>query len=162
MIPLSKLGVSSAKEKQFRKKGITCAEELASFFPRKYQDYREKKAVKDLRDGDICRVSGVITNVYDDTRFVITLDDGTGDIAITWFGGCYYKKALTPGSLWTFCGKVSYFRGQPQIVQPAMSAPGENRLAHIHPFYSKIQGMSDKYLTEKIDASLSVMAAGSV
>ena len=75
MIPLSKLGVSSAKEKQFRKKGITCAEELASFFPRKYQDYREKKAVKDLRDGDICRVSGVITNVYDDTRFVITLDD---------------------------------------------------------------------------------------
>ena len=162
MIPLSKLGVSSAKEKQFRKKGITCAEELASFFPRKYQDYREKKAVKDLRDGDICRVSGVITNVYDDTRFVITLDDGTGDIAIKWFGGCYYKKTLTPGSLWTFCGKVSYFRGQPQIVQPAMSAPGENRLAHIHPFYSKIQGMSDKYLTEKIDASLSVMAAGSV
>ena len=162
MIPLSKLGVSSAKEKQFQKKGITCAEELASFFPRKYQDYREKKAVKDLRDGDICRVSGVITNVYDNTRFVIILDDGTGDIAITWFGGCYYKKMLTPGSLWTFCGKVSYFRGQPQIVQPAMSAPGENRLAHIHPFYSKIQGMSDKYLTETIDASLTVLAAGSL
>lgn len=162
MIPLSKLEVSLAKEKQFQKKGITCVEELASFFPRKYQDYREKKAVKDLRDGDICRVSGVITNVCDNTRFVISLDDGTGDIAITWFGGCYYKKMLTPGSLWTFCGKVSYFRGQPQIVQPAMSAPGENRLAHIHPFYSKIQGMSDKYLAEKIDASLSVMAAGSV
>lgn len=162
MIPLSKLEVSMAKGKQFQKKGITCVEELASFFPRKYQDYREKKAVKDLRDGDICRVSGVITRIYDNDRFVITLDDGTGDIAITWFGGCYYKKALIPGSPWTFCGKVSYFRGQPQIVQPTMSAPGENQLAHIHPFYSKIQGMSDKYLTEKIDASLSVMAAGSV
>ena len=47
MIPLSKIQVSPVKEKQFEKKHITCVEELATFFPRKYQDFRTKKKIKD-------------------------------------------------------------------------------------------------------------------
>lgn len=162
MISLKKIEVTPAKEKQFQNKGITCVEDLAAFFPRKYQDFREKKAIKDLKDGDICRVSGVILNVYDGDRFSIELDDGTGIMEITWFGGCYFKKALERGTLWTFCGKAGFFRGEPNMVQPALCAVGENRLAKIHPIYSKIQGMSDKYLKQKIDASLSVVAAAAV
>ena len=46
MIPLSKIQVSPVKEKQFEKKHITCVEELATFFPRKYQDFRTKKKIK--------------------------------------------------------------------------------------------------------------------
>jgi len=162
MIPLSKLEVSPAKEKQFEKKGITCVEELAAYFPRKYQDFRERKFIKDLNDGDVCRVSGLIIGVYDGSRFVITLDDGTGTMDITWFGSCYYKNSLARGTMWTFCGKVTFFRGMPQMAQPIMHAMGEDKLSHIHSYYSKIQGMSEQYLTEKIEASLAVMAAGTV
>lgn len=162
VIPLKKIEVGPAKEKQFQSKGITCVEELATFFPRKYQDFREKKAIKDLKDGDICRVSGVILNVYDGDRFSVQLDDGTGIMEITWFGGCYFKASLERGTLWTFCGKAGSFRGQPNMVQPVLCAMGENKLAKINPVYSKIQGMSDKYLKQKVDDSLSVMAAAAV
>ena len=159
MIPLSRIDVSPAKAKQFAQKGIYSVEELSMFFPRKYQDFRVKKKIYDLREGEFCRVDGVITHVYDNTRFTVILDDGSGTMPITWFGGCYFKDALERGSLWTFCGKISFYNGQPQMVQPAFCAMGENKLARIQPFYSKIKGMSDKYLHEKIEASLSVMAA---
>lgn len=159
MIPLSRIDVSPAKEKQFVTKGIFSVEDLAAFFPRKYQDFRSKKKIKDLMDGDVCRVDGVIIRVYDNTRFSIVLDDGSGLLTVTWFGGCYFKDALERGSLWTFCGKISFWNGQPQMVQPAMSKEGENKLAHIHSYYPKIQGMSEKYLQEKIKNSLSVLAA---
>ena len=159
MIPLSKIQVSPVKEKQFEKKHITCVEELATFFPRKYQDFRTKKKIKDLMDGDVCRIDGVVTHIYDNAKFSLQLDDGSGYIYITWFGGCFFKDSFERGALWTFCGKISFYNGQPQMVQPVMVCQGENMLAHIHPCYSKITGMSDKYLSEKIRASLSVMAA---
>lgn len=162
MMPLSRLEVSPAKEKQFERKKITCVEDLAMFFPRKYQDFRKRAAIKDLRDGDVCRVSGVITRVFDRERMTVVLDDGTGDLRITWFGGCYYRDQLEPGSLWTFCGKISFFRDEPQMVQPALFARGEDQLSHIHSYYSKIPGMSEKYLMEKIDAALSVMSVNTV
>ena len=69
MIPLSKIQVSPVKEKQFEKKHITCVEELATFFPRKYQDFRTKKKIKDLMDGDVCRIDGVVTHIYDNAKF---------------------------------------------------------------------------------------------
>ena len=159
MIPLSKIQVSPAKEKQFEKKHITSVEELAAFFPRKYQDFRTKKKIKDLMDGDVCRIDGVVTRIYDNAKFSLQLDDGSGYIYISWFGGCFFKDSFERGALWTFCGKISFYNGQPQMVQPVMVCQGENKLAHIHPCYSKITGMSDKYLSEKISASLSVMAA---
>jgi len=162
MIPLSRLGVTPAKEKQFVKKKITSVEELAVFFPRKYQDFRALAAISGLRDGDVCRVSGVIVQKFDGDRVTVILDDGTGDLRVTWFGGCYFKERLEPGSFWTFCGKISFFRGEPQMMQPVLFSEGEDKLAYIHPYYSKIQGMSEKYLLEKINAALSLIASKTV
>ena len=112
MIPLSKIQVSPVKEKQFEKKHITCVEELATFFPRKYQDFRTKKKIKDLMDGDVCRIDGVVTHIYDNAKFSLQLDDGSGYIYITWFGGCFFKDSFERGALWTFCGKISFYNGQ--------------------------------------------------
>lgn len=162
MIALSTIEVTPAKAKQFQSKGINSVEELAVFFPRKYQDFRARKNIRDLREGDICRVSGVITKVYDRDRVSIELDDGTGLMQLTWFGGCYFSAKLECGSLWTFCGKVGFFRGQPNMVQPVLCAMGEDKLSIISATYPQIKGMSDKYLRGKIDASLGVMTSASV
>lgn len=161
MIPLSRIEVSPQKANQFATKGITCAEDLVLFFPRKYQDFRTKKKIADLRDGDICRVDGVITQVYDNDRISIILDDGSGLLQVTWFSGCYFRSGLERGSLWTFCGKVSLFNGRPQMVHPYLAEIGEDKLGFIRPIYSKIKGMSDQYLQSKINAGLSAVA-GSV
>ena len=161
MIPLSRLEVSPQKANQFATKGITCVEDLVQFFPRKYQDFRTKKKIADLRDGDICRVDGVITQVYDNDRISIILDDGSGLLQVTWFSGCYFHSGLERGSLWTFCGKVTLYNGRPQMVHPYLAEIGEDKLGFIRPIYSKIRGMSDQYLQSKINAGLSAVA-GSV
>lgn len=161
MIPLSRLEVSPQKANQFATKGITCVEDLVQFFPRKYQDFRTKKKIADLRDGDICRVDGVITQVYDNDRISIILDDGSGLLQVTWFSGCYFHNGLERGSLWTFCGKVTLYNGRPQMVHPYLAEIGEDKLGFIRPIYSKIRGMSDQYLQSKINAGLSAVA-GSV
>ena len=161
MIPLSRLEVSPQKANQFATKGITCVEDLVFFFPRKYQDFRTKKKIADLRDGDICRVDGVITQVYDNDRISIILDDGSGLLQVTWFSGCYFRSGLERGSLWTFCGKVTIYNGRPQMVHPYLAEIGEDKLGFIRPIYSKIKGMSDQYLQSKINAGLSAVA-GSV
>lgn len=161
MIPLTRIEVSPQKANQFATKGITCVEDLVQFFPRKYQDFRTKKKIADLRDGDICRVDGVITQVYDNDRISIILDDGSGLLQVTWFSGCYFRSGLERGSLWTFCGKVTLYNGRPQMVHPYLAEIGEDKLGFIRPIYSKIKGMSDQYLQSKIDAGLSAVA-GSV
>lgn len=158
MISLSRIGASPQKEAQFKRKHITSVEELTMFFPRKYYDFREKKAIKDLRDGDACRVSGIIHAVYPGSRrSSAILSDGTADLQLNWFGGCYFFSRLSVGTEWTFCGKVSEYYGKMQMTQPMLHAEGGDAFACIYPVYSKISGMSDKYLQEMIGKSLALV-----
>ena len=162
MLPLEAIDVSNAKAKQFERYGITCVEELVSFFPRKYEDYRARKNICDLREGDVCRISGTIqcVNSYDRTEAII--DDGTGTLKLIWFGYCYFKSELVPGSNWSFCGKITSFRGLLQMTHPKFGGKGFDALAKIYPFYKKINGMSEQYLTEKIHTGLSVLQANTI
>lgn len=158
MIALTRIDVSPQKEAQFAAKGITCVEELSLFFPRKYYDFRKRTEIKDLCDGEMVRVTGVLRSVNAYDRVTAVLTDGTGDMELTWFGGCYYYTRMAVGTEWTFCGKVSEYYGRMQMVQPLLHAEGHDAYACIYPVYSKISGMSDKYLQEKIEASLSTIA----
>jgi len=158
VIALNRIDVSPQKEAQFAAKGITCVEELSLFFPRKYYDFRERTEIKDLRDGEIVRVTGVLRSVNAYDRVTAVLTDGTGDMELTWFGRCYYYSRMAVGTEWTFCGKVSEYYGRMQMVQPMLHAEGHDAYTCIYPVYSKISGMSDKYLQEKIEASLSTIA----
>lgn len=165
MIPLSRIDVSLQKAAQFATKGITCVEELAMYFPRKYHDFRNAVKVKDLKDGDLCRVTGQIISCSERSRVEAVLHDGTGKLKITWFGGCYFAsrmeaaaRGITTGE-WSFCGKVSEYYGELVMAQPILHSETPDKLARIYPFYSKIHGMSDDYLQTKIEAALSVLSA---
>lgn len=58
MIPLSRIDVTPQKAAQFNAKGISCVEELVSFFPRKYYDFTKRTKIADLEEGAICREIG--------------------------------------------------------------------------------------------------------
>ena len=158
MIPLNRIDVSPQKAAQFNSKGIACVEDLVSFFPRKYYNFLKQTKIIDLEDGAICRVSGEIVSCAAYDRVEVVLRDATGQMKITWFGGCYFASRMTPGAKFTFCGKVSFFRGWPTMVQPMLHGEGGDNLSRIYPVYSKIKGMSADYLQEKISAGLACMA----
>ena len=158
MVPLSRIDVSPQKAAQFNSKGIACVEDLVSFFPRKYYNFLKQTKIADLVDGAICRVSGEIVSCTAYNRVEAVLRDDTGEMKITWFGGCYFASRMTPGAKFTFCGRVSFFRGWPTMVQPMLHGEGRDNLARIYPVYSKIKGMSADYLQGKISAGLACMA----
>lgn len=161
MIPLSRIDVTPQKAAQFNAKGISCVEELVSFFPRKYYDFTKRTKIADLEEGAICRVSGEIVSCTCYDRVDAVLRDETGEMKLTWFGGCYFSSRMAPGAKFSFCGKVTFFRGWPTMTQPLFHGEGSNSLAHIYPIYSKIKGMSAEYLQKKIDAGLSCLAVNS-
>ena len=107
MVPLSRIDVSPQKAAQFNSKGIACVEDLVSFFPRKYYNFLKQTKIADLVDGAICRVSGEIVSCTAYNRVEAVLRDDTGEMKITWFGGCYFASRMTPGAKFTFCGRVA-------------------------------------------------------
>ena len=161
MIPLNRIDVTPQKEAQFNRKEIRCVEDLVMFFPRKYYDFTKRVKIADLEEGAICRVSGEIVSCTCYSRTEAVLRDETGEMRLTWFGGCYFASRMVPGAKFSFCGKVSYFRGCPTMTQPMFHGEGRNDLARIFPIYSKIKGMSTEYLEGKIEAALSCLAVNS-
>lgn len=157
MIPLANIQVSKSKEAQFLSKGITCVEELARFFPRKYYDFRKLTPIGQAENGQLCRVSGRVISATNMDRATIVITDGTERLTLVWFNGCYFFPQMRVGSTWTFCGKITEYYGDKQMVQPMFHAEGADQLNQIYPVYSKIKGMSDDYLQKKIEASLSAL-----
>lgn len=161
MIPLSRIDVSEKKVLQFASKHITSVEELAAFFPRKYYDFRQQTNIRDLQDGMMVRVCGQIKSVSAGSRVEVILNDGTGNLKLVWFGGCYFYNRMTLGSTWSFCGKVSEYYGQMMMSQPLYHSESSSSLARICPIYSKITGMSDEYLQKKIYSAISLLSINS-
>lgn len=162
MISLSRIEVTPQKEKQFESKGITSVEELVSLFPRKYIDFREAVRIKDLSIGKVCRVTGKILSRQTGSMTSIVISDGTGTLKLTWFQGCYFAGNLNVGDAWSFCGKVGEYKGMIVMNQPMLHSQNPQELSRIFPFYSKIKGMSDNYLREKIASGISLLAVNDV
>ena len=159
---LSIIGVNSAKIKQFNKKGIYTVEDLLKFTPRKYFDYREPKEIKDLMPEDNCAVVGTVTKVKENSEkkyVMVNIEDKNGDtMEIIWFHEMYVARMLVVGEKYIFCGKITAikFSRKLQMGNPMFSYNIKS-LSQIFPVYSKIQGMSDKYLKEKITEGLNAV-----
>lgn len=162
MTELEKIGVTTAKYKQFAKKGITSVEQLVRFLPRKYNDY--SKVTGFLPSGEeSCIVVTVDTvrQYNNKTPLIIARckEVETGEtVSVTWFqqGYIYNRIAAMRGQKVYVVGKATYEDKYNcySITMPAVFAPDVGSARRIYPVYSKISGMSDEYLTSKIRAGL--------
>ena len=156
---LSIINVNTQKQKQFNKKGIYTVEDLLKYTPRKYFDYRTPKDIKDLVPGDNSAVIGSVVKVKENAekKYVSALiEDFNKDVLeIIWFHEMYVAKMLIVGEKYIFCGKINEnkFNHKLQMSNPLFSY-NIPKLARIFPVYSKIQGMSDDYLKDKIKEGL--------
>ncbi|MBO5550709.1 MAG: ATP-dependent DNA helicase RecG, partial [Lachnospiraceae bacterium] len=161
---LSYIGVQEKKEKQFRKKGITCVEDLIRFVPRKYYDFTSERP---LVNGEMnCLVVHCSSVKYINSRAprieaeCILSSPGAGDLVIkaVWFNQPFmYRQLRILGKKDVLlCGTVSYDPGSKtwRCVNPVIFKPALTTSFCVYPIYSKIPGMSDDYLCEKISQAL--------
>lgn len=103
--------------------GIETCGDLLRHYPRKYLHYGSGSDLSGTRDGDTISIVGDITAASTMPRgkrpiYKISVDDGRYEFGVTFFGSQYAMRVLTVGKRAMFTGKLSYYRGTPQLQHP--------------------------------------------
>lgn len=163
---LKRLGITPKKEAQFNKKGIFTVEDLLDFRPRKYNDFsRETGLLADSNETScfIFTLKSLFNSSYGSR---IPFLQAVGEeyrtkqpVRITWFHQRYLFDKFQPfiGRQFFVAGTVNWNQQYQNysVTAPALFEPMGQKAQRIYPVYSKIQGMSDDYLTEKISGAFS-------
>jgi len=117
-------GVGPARAKQLEQLGVQTAEDLLTYFPRRFDLRRQCQPIATLRgDEKAATVAGVVGETrYTPHRsrpfFECSLDDGTAWVTLKWFHGGYLQEKIKPGLTLAVSGAVSVFREAIQLTNP--------------------------------------------
>lgn len=157
---LKNIGITTAKEKQFNSKEIYTVEDLAQYMPRKYLDFRRPANVSQVVDKEICSIVVTIYDIitYPDRIAIKGRDIEGGLLFVNYFGSTYIANILTIGDTVVFCGQVNVgFNRFVSMANPISFSKNLKESCKIMPVYSKIQGMSNEYLTKSIENALNAL-----
>ena len=157
---LSYIGITEKKEKQFRAKGIESVEDLISFIPLRYNDFSRETGIV---DGDFSSMTVTCRKVnYVNKRIpfvsAICTDSEENEIHVSWFNQNYIYSQIRPftGRPVFLCGKITYNAeyGHYSCTNPPVFSVNTTSSKRIYPVYSKIRGMSEDYLSNKVAQAL--------
>lgn len=162
VMQLANLGVTPAKEKQFNKKGIFSVEDLVRFFPRAYNDCSNITGILPENAVSIIIVRINDVRLYNNGIPVIvatcTEKQSGKRVNISWFhqNYLYSRICFLRNSEVLVSGKITYNMQYDNysISSPLVFTSDIKNGARIYPVYSKINGMSDEYLSGKIAEAL--------
>ena len=100
----------------------TCGD-LLSHYPRRYLHYGSGSSIEGALEGDTVSIVGNVVsarriNTAKRPLHKVTVFDGTYSVDATFFGSRYAMNVLTEGKRVMLTGKLSSFRGQPQLQHP--------------------------------------------
>lgn len=159
-------GIGPARSRLFTKLGVRTVADLLLFAPRRYQNWANIKRISELEDGTECCVRGNVVLVTERrTRrknLVITtatIDDGTGQLEVLWFGqyrrgGSFIGKRLSNKLTVTVLGQVSWEYGKWVMKNPELRVSGENG-SPLEPIYPLTAGLSQTVVRSIIERAYS-------
>jgi len=115
-------GIGPRRLEAFKKLGIETLCDLFYFFPRRYDDRRQRHAIRDVRIGDQACIQGVVLTrkvrpLKSFQLFELIIEDETSQIAAVWFNQPYMMNVFKEGDVVLLSGKID-FRKQLQITNP--------------------------------------------
>ncbi|MBA2300823.1 MAG: ATP-dependent DNA helicase RecG [Chloroflexi bacterium] len=159
--PLARSGLAAGA--QLRRAGIRLAfytvRDLLFHLPRRYDDLREMRVIRDLYvelDGTVVSVQATVGDVRVEPGFrgriqrtIARLEDDTGSIDATWFGRRFIERRLPVGGEVVVSGKVKHFGRKLTLDNPEFqvvtSDTGEGEVLHagrIVPVYPLTAGLT--------------------
>jgi ATP-dependent DNA helicase RecG len=126
------LVVRGKRSEPLAKLGISSVQDLLQHYPRRHIDRTKLRTISELtelaRQGDLGEITVHAKVVKIDRPIRIRnskktlikgrIGDETGAIPVTWFNQDWVARALTPGTLCFFYGRLSLFRGKIQMTAP--------------------------------------------
>ena len=159
---LSAIGINPQMEKRFAEKGIDSVENLIMYLPRKYYDFSKETGI--LPETEVSSVVIKIESVKSyNKKTPLVLVRGkvasTGEaISVMFFNQDWVKNKIAPyvGRYAYAAGKISY---NPDFNNYTINSPlvfdvNVSAAKRIYPVYSKIKGVSDNYLAEKLKLAI--------
>ena len=110
-------GVGPKKAQALKKLGIENIYDLATYYPRRYEDLSSVQPIGSLKAGDTANIQGKIVAMADrNTRrglklLTVMMADDTGSIQINFFNQDYLKKKFKQGMRLFVHGKIGYAYG---------------------------------------------------
>lgn len=159
------LGIPENKITQLKKGGFESIEQLAAFYPKRYNDFRAITKIDDLtaHNNEIVSVIGEIVSVRNNSKTTVArVRDGSQKILnVVWFNQRYLIRSLSPGRIYVFCGKVVRNDNYESfsMMAPIFFSDEPTMFKRIAPVYPKIKGMSSEYLEKCITAACSFVIA---
>lgn len=117
-------GVGPGIGQTFAEMGIQTVQDLLHYLPRRYDDYTRLRSLRWLKVDEVATVIGTVT--YAESRisgggrrdFFMNVEDGTGRLAVTFFGQHFLARTLRKGAQVVLSGKVSIYRQMFQMSNP--------------------------------------------
>lgn len=156
------LGIRTQDLNKLKAKEIYTLGDLVGYKPRKYLDFRNVVAVKDIKDKEECimYLKVMSKGMGKKNTIQITCQDRYGQrIYLTIFNGhkgIYHS--LTEGQCYYFIGRTTI---NPPFKNMAVSmfSQDKEKMKRIMPIYPKINNMSDETLKKHIDVALEVISS---
>ncbi len=156
-------GVGPVRSEFFSRKNIHTVRDILYYFPRKYNDYRNLRRIRNVRVSETVTVYGRLESIRESRmrmrrgkRISAVLTDDTSAIQLVWFNSPYIKEALAKAGFGFFSGKVSQYKGLPQMTNPAFEPATEDmdpedliQAGGLVPVYPSIEGVS-QFMIRKI------------
>ncbi len=146
---------------------IETVEDLLYYFPYRYENYSNVKAIKDLQPEETVTIEATILridNIFTRNSKKITkatAQDETGQLEIVWFNQHYIKNTIIEGIPYYFSGRVNSFNNKLSLVAPQFEQVRKENIntARLVPVYSETYGVSSKWLRTRIDFILKTLLA---
>lgn len=146
-------GVGPVKGDMLKKElHIFTFKDLLEHYPLRHLDKTAVQKIATLSpQSEFVQVAGRLTGCSilgekNGRRLVAQINDGSGELELTWFQGIgWVEKLLHTGHQYLVFGKLGFFNGKPQIVHPefesftAEKASGKNFLDPIYPSTEKLK-----------------------
>ena len=168
--PLAKSGLAAGA--QLRRAGIRLdfytVRDLLFHLPRRYDDLREMRMIRDLymeQDGAVVSVQATVGDVRVEPGFrgriqrtIARLEDDTGSVDATWFGRRFIERRLPVGGEVVVSGKIKHFGRRLTLDNPEFQVlSGETEVLHagrIVPVYPLTAGLPAARLRSAIREAL--------
>lgn len=157
--PLSKtLKTTKVYLQRLERLEVKTVGDLLNYFPRTYSDQSNFSKIIDIRTDQINIIKGTLSQLSEiRTKFgkkliKAKLSDNTGSVDIIWFNQPFITRLLHNGQQIILAGKAKFELGKVTLISPDFEAvqPQQLHTARLVPIYHETEGLSSKWLREKI------------
>jgi ATP-dependent DNA helicase RecG len=150
-------GVGPERALLLARLGIHTVEDLLLHRPRRYEDRRQFRSIRELQVGELATVRGVVSTLgvkrwHGGARsvFELVLEDGTGRLHCRWWNQPFMEGHFERDQEWLVCGKVKSLRPRSMDhPETERMETGEETAIHLNrivPVYPLTDNLSQRFL----------------